>query len=131
MWNFRELRIWHSGRELAKISYRYCELLPEKERFGFCSQIQRAAVSIPANIAEGASRSSLKDFKRFLEIAIGSCFELETLLGMAGEIYQIDEAKTTPILDKILILEKQINAMKVNLSPKKYQSPIPNPQSPA
>lgn len=126
MWNFRELRIWHSGRELAKSSYRYCELLPDKERYGLCSQIQRAAISIPANIAEGASRSSLKDFKRFLEIAIGSCFELETLLGMAAEIYQIDEAKTAPILDKILILEKQINTMKVNLSPKKSQSPIPN-----
>ena len=60
--------------------YKLSNKLPKEEKYGLKSQITRAAISIPSNIAEGSSRSSDKDFKRFLEISLGSAFELETQL---------------------------------------------------
>ena len=83
MKNFKKLLIWQKGFDIAVKSFLFVKLLPSEERFGLSSQITRAAVSISANIAEGSSRSSLKDFNRFLEISLGSCFELETHLLLA------------------------------------------------
>lgn len=70
--------IWQKGMEIWKETYGVTKLLPEVEKFGIVSQMNRASSSIPANIAEGASRDSKKDFNRFLQTALGSCFELET-----------------------------------------------------
>lgn len=78
MKNFRALKIWERGMEIIRKTYSLSKQLPDDERFGLCSQITRAAVSIPSNIAEGSSRTSDKDKKRFMEIALGSAFELET-----------------------------------------------------
>ena len=78
MKNFKRLKIWQKGIEIVKEVYRIAELLPEKEKYGLNSQITKAAVSIPSNIAEGSSRRSEKDYFRFLEIALGSSFEVET-----------------------------------------------------
>ena len=64
--------------ELIDNVYTYAEAFPKTEKYGLSSQITRSAVSIPSNIAEGASRNSEKDFARFLKIALGSAFELET-----------------------------------------------------
>lgn len=83
MKNFKGLKIWQKGFEIATQSFQLTESFPKEERFGLSSQITRAAVSIPSNIAEGSSRSSEKDYKRFLEIALGSGFELETQLLIA------------------------------------------------
>ncbi len=83
MKNFKGLKIWQKGFEIAKQSFQLTESFPKEERFGLSSQITRAAVSIPSNIAEGSSRSSEKDYKRFLEMALGSGFELETQLLIA------------------------------------------------
>jgi four helix bundle protein len=83
MKNFKGLKVWQKGFEIAAGSFRLTETFPKEERFGLSSQITRAAVSIPANIAEGSSRGSEKDYKRFLQIALGSGFELETHLLIA------------------------------------------------
>lgn len=83
MKNFKALKIWQKGFEIATASFRLVDSFPRQERFGLSSQITRAAVSIPANIAEGGSRTSEKDYKRFLEIALGSVFEIETHLLIA------------------------------------------------
>jgi four helix bundle protein len=80
MRNFKELKIWQKGFEIAVKSIRLTAAFPNEEKYGICSQVTRAAVSVPSNIAEGSSRSSEKDHKRFLEIALGSTFELETQL---------------------------------------------------
>ena len=80
MTNFRNLKIWQKGMELVINVYKLSEMLPKEEKFGLRSQITRAVISIPLNIAEGSSRKSQKDFKRFLEFALGSAFELETQL---------------------------------------------------
>jgi four helix bundle protein len=78
MRDFRKLTIWEEGKNIVKQVYQLSFSLPKEEMYGLKSQIQRASVSIPSNIAEGCSRSSDMEFKRYLEIAIGSSFELET-----------------------------------------------------
>ena len=72
MKNFKELKIWQLGMKIVKEIYLFSNFLPEHEKYGLRSQITRAAVSIPTNIAEGSSRESDKDYKRFLEMALGS-----------------------------------------------------------
>jgi four helix bundle protein len=84
MRNFKELKIWQKGFSIAERSFKLINTFPKEERFGLSVQITRAAVSIPSNIAEGSSRTSEKDYNRFLEISLGSCFELETQLLLAG-----------------------------------------------
>ncbi|TMI65739.1 MAG: four helix bundle protein [Bacteroidetes bacterium] len=84
MRNFKQLKIWQKGFEIAVQSFKLTSSFPKEEKFGITSQITRAAVSIPSNIAEGSSRSSEKDYNRFLEISLGSSFELETQLLISG-----------------------------------------------
>lgn len=83
MKNFKQLKIWQKGFEIATKKYLLTEHFPVQEKFGISSQLTRAAISIPSNIAEGSSRSSEKDYMRFLAIALGSCFEAETQLLIA------------------------------------------------
>lgn len=80
MRNFKNLTVWQKGMNLVKEVYFLGKYLPNNEKFGLYSQMTRAAVSIPSNIAEGCGRQSDKEFKRFLEIALGSAYELETQL---------------------------------------------------
>ncbi len=80
MRNFRTLNIWVEGINIVKQIYVLAASLPQEEKYGLRSQITRAAVSIPSNIAEGCSRGSDVEYKRFLEIAMGSLYELETQL---------------------------------------------------
>ncbi|MES2689802.1 MAG: four helix bundle protein [Bacteroidota bacterium] len=81
MRDFRTLDIWKDGMSKVVSTYKIVSTFPMDERFGLRSQMSRSAVSIPSNIAEGCSRHSEIEFKRFLEIAIGSAFELETRHG--------------------------------------------------
>ena len=96
MRNFKTLGVWQKGMEILKQTYALTSSLPDTEKFGLVSQMNRAAVSIPSNIAEGASRSTQKDFRRFLEIALGSTFELETQLIAVQELSLVveNESKT-------------------------------------
>ncbi len=111
MRNFRELTIWKSGIELVKKIYLLTESLPNTEKFGLISQMQRASVSIPSNIAEGSSRNSEIEFKRFLEIAIGSSFELETQLIICEKLGFLKEEDMQETLESISQLQKQINTL--------------------
>ncbi len=91
---YRDLKVWQKAMELVVESYRLTKLLPRSELFGLVSQIQRAAVSIPANIAEGHGREHLGDYLRSLSIANGSLMELETHLLLIQRLYRIgDEAQ--------------------------------------
>ncbi|HEV7334116.1 MAG TPA: four helix bundle protein [Flavisolibacter sp.] len=74
------MKVWQKGLDIAVRTYQFSTTLPKFEQFGLVSQITRAAVSIPSNIAEGCSRHSDKDKGRFVEISLGSSFELETQL---------------------------------------------------
>ena len=86
MKNFKELRIWQKGMDIAVNCFKLTEEFPKEEKFGLNIQITRAGVSIPSNIAEGSSRSSEKDYARFIEISMGSSYELETQLLIAQRL---------------------------------------------
>jgi four helix bundle protein len=111
MRNFRELTIWQNAISLAKNIYSLVEILPAKEKYGLASQICRAAVSIPSNIAEGCSRSSQKEFKHYLEIGFGSAFEVETQLIIIAETEMIEKGRISETISKIHSLQAQINAL--------------------
>ena len=81
--NYRDLVAWQKGMNLAERTYAVTAGFPDTEKFGLVSQMRRAAVSVPANIAEGFGRFRKAEFRRFLEIAIGSLFELQTLAELA------------------------------------------------
>src|SRR6476469_4000154 len=83
MKNFKELKIWQKGFDIAVKSFGLIGTFPKEEKFGISSQITKSAVSIPSDIAEGSSRYSEKDYCRFIEISLGSTFELETQLLIA------------------------------------------------
>ena len=80
MHNFKDLKVWQKAIDLAVDVYKAMLQLPNEEKFGLISQIKRAAISIPSNIAEGAGRNSNTEFNHFLGIANGSSFELQTQL---------------------------------------------------
>jgi four helix bundle protein len=84
--NYKQLIVWQRSMDLAADIYRWTNLLPKHELYGLTSQLQRSAVSIPANIAEGHGRSTTKEYLRFLSIARGSLAELETELLLAKRI---------------------------------------------
>ena len=81
--NFKELNVWQKAMDLAVFVYQLTGYFPKEEKYGLISQIQRCAVSIPSNIAEGSGRVSNKDFQRFISITMGSSFELETQVILA------------------------------------------------
>lgn len=111
MRDFRKLEIWQKGLETVKSVYVLTNNLPDKEKFGLISQMQRCAVSIPSNIAEGCSRNSEIEFKRFLEIAIGSAFELETQIIVCSELNYIDNNQQLELINELHILQRQINTL--------------------
>ena len=84
--NFRELRVWQLGKKLALDVYRITERFPSHEQYCLSSQMRRAAISIPSNIAEGFNRIHNKEYRNFLFISLGSCAELETQLEIASEL---------------------------------------------
>lgn len=105
--------IWQKGMEIWKETYLLTKNLPSEEKYGISSQINRASSSIPANIAEGSSRDSKKDYARFLQIALGSSFELETfLIGVRMLELVSSEEKVEEILNLIDEEQKMIMSFK-------------------
>ncbi len=111
MRDFETLNIWKSGIAIVKEVYRLAKFLPVEEKYGLRSQICRSAISIPSNIAEGCSRSSQIDFKRFLEIALGSSFELETQLIIIEELSIISAKDIKEIWSQLTKEQKMINGL--------------------
>ena len=91
MKNYQELNVWKKGIEIVKETYQLSKYLPQGERYGIISQMTRSSISIPANIAEGSSRNSDKDYARFLQIALGSAFELQTYFVIVKEMKWTNE----------------------------------------
>ena len=112
MRNFREYDIWIDGIQLVNDVYDLVDNFPSNEKFSLSSQITRSAVSIPSNISEGASRNSEKDFARFLEISLGSSFELETQLRIASNRNYFTLSEFEVLLNNIISLQKRIHALR-------------------
>lgn len=111
MQTFRDLTVWQKSVELASITYALTSAFPAEERYGLASQMQRAAVSIPSNIAEGKLRGSDKEFGRFLRIAFGSGGELETQIEIAKRLPKTKDLDYRPLealLDEVM---RMLNVM--------------------
>ena len=116
MRNFKELKIWQKGFQIAVNSFKITHTFPTQEKFGLALQINKAGVSIPSNIAEGSSRSSDKDHNRFIEISLGSSFELETQLLIAKEVKFGDEHLINSTLELLAEEEKMLTAFSISLN---------------
>jgi four helix bundle protein len=115
MHNFKKLKIWIKSMGIVTEIYQITNTFPSHERFGLISQMQRSAVSIPSNIAEGSAKTSNKDFARFLEISIGSSYELETQLIVSFNLKYIETAVYEDLSFKISEIQKMINGFKNKL----------------
>jgi len=104
--NFRELKIWKKSMELAEKLYGVTSEFPKEEQFGLTSQIRRAAVSIPSNIAEGAGRNTKKYFLQFLGIALGSGNELATQIMLSKRLGYINHDVETDLIADINEIQK-------------------------
>lgn len=113
--SFKDLKVWQKSVDLVEETYRITRQLPKQEAYGLASQIQRASVSIPSNIAEGSKRSSRMDFRQFCTIASGSAAELETQLMLVKRLYpdiNVDDAASK--LEEIQkMLNKLVSSLKI------------------
>lgn len=114
--------------EIVRKVYDLLNDFPSAERFGLVSQMSRAAVSIPSNIAEGASRTSWKEYIRFLEIALGSCYELETQLLIAIDLKMTEKPVAQDLSEEIVIEQKRITKLIYTI--RNNQQPSTNNQAP-
>lgn len=108
---FKNLDIWKRAVELASQIYDVTVEFPDEEKYGLVSQLRRCAVSIGSNIAEGAGRGSVKQFKHFLSIAYGSSYELETQLIIAENLDFIDKSENEALLNEVNTLQKMIYSL--------------------
>jgi four helix bundle protein len=109
MHRFKELEFWKISRELNKEIYLITRDFPVQEKFGLISQIRRASISISSNIAEGCSRRSNNDFYRFLEIAMGSAYELESQIILATDLNFMTEKDQEIVLNKLESIVKMMS----------------------
>ena len=115
MHQFKELLIWKKSRYFCSEIYSITASFPSDEKFGITNQLRRASVSIPSNIAEGSSRNSNKDFARFLEIAIGSGYEIETQLLIASDLKFLKLEKLEELLISLDEIIKMISKFRSTL----------------
>ena len=109
--NFRELIAWQKSMALAKYIYTVSSHFPQSEQYALTSQVQRAATSIPSNIAEGAGRTTQKELVHFLSFALGSSYELETEISLAKEFVYIDNETYTDLNNEIVEVQKLIYSL--------------------
>jgi len=109
--NYKELKVWQKSYRLCLEIYKVTTKFPKEERFGLTSQMRRAAVSVPSNIAEGYGRKTTSDYIRMLYIAYGSNCELETQVLLAGDLGYIESAAIEEVKERILEIERMIKAL--------------------
>src|SRR3989338_11578450 len=108
--SYKDLIVWQKGVDLSVLVYELTEQFPRDERYALTSQMRRAVVSIPSNIAEGRCRSTKKDFCNFLHIALGSAAELETQIEIAKRISKTSNISYTTIEALLTEVMKMLNA---------------------
>src|SRR5437763_12611864 len=113
--NYKDLIVWQKGIELAKRIYGLTRVFPREEKFGLTSQMRRAAVSIPSNIAEGQARRTTPEFIQFISHAEGSAAELDTQLLISVELGYCQPVIAERPLSLILELRKMLNALRRRL----------------
>jgi len=114
----KKLNAWIKSFEFVKDIYQITEHFPSEEKFGLVSQMRRAAVSVPVNIAEGAARKGSKEFIQFLHIALGSMTELDTLVLLSTELGFINKTESDILVDKLDTIGKIIFGLIKNIESK-------------
>lgn len=115
----KELNVWKESMVLAKDILLATKDFPPDEKFGLVFQMRKCAVSIASNIAEGAGRSSDKEFSRFLDIAVGSSYELETQVLLALDFGYQDMEQTEPLFEKIAAVQRMLHGLKKSIDAKR------------
>jgi len=106
----RNLKIWHEGMAVVKTIYALTARWPKSELFGLSAQVRRAAVSIPCNLAEGRGRGTNPEMARFAQIALGSLYELDTLLQIADYLKFSNVESVTELRERLSVLSRQISS---------------------
>lgn len=109
--NFREYKVWQDAVAYASEVYKITQDMPWFEKKGLCDQLQRAVVSISSNIAEGAAKPSDVEYAKFLDIALGSAFEVETQLLIAKNVGYLNEELYNNLLTELNGIERQLNGL--------------------
>ena len=117
MKSYRELEVWRRSYAWALAVYRASQRFPRSETYGLCSQMQRAAVSIPTNIAEGYCRRTRGDYLRFISITQGSVGELDTLLSIAYDLSYLDEAGLRELAEPLAATGQMLTRLVQSLQP--------------
>ncbi len=137
--SYRDLEVWQEAMVLAELCYKRTSSFPNRETYGLLSQIRRAAVSVPSNIAEGHSRRSLAVYLNHISIALGSLAELETQIELSQRFSYLSESEAREVLDPAGRVGRRLHALMRSLADGKRSVPpisrvqrvAPSPQHPA
>ena len=111
MKDFRTLQVWQKSHQLAIEIFNITRSFPKEEMFGITSQLRRAVVSIPANIAEGCGRGSDKDFSRFISISMGSACESEYFVMLCNDLHFLDDTLAEKYLESLTEIKKMLASL--------------------
>ncbi len=109
--SFRDLIVWQRGMDFGVTIYKIAQKLPASEQFGLTSQLRRAAVSIPSNIAEGYGRQSTGNYRQFLSISRGSLIEIETQIDISERLKYLTQSDTENIFKEITEISKMLTSL--------------------
>jgi four helix bundle protein len=118
MHNFKELKVWQKAVDLAVKIYTVSKSFPSEEKFGLVSQMRRAGVSVPSNIAEGCAKSSSKSFVNSLEVSLGESFELETQMIISERVGILDPEIAREMESDLSEVQRMIMGLKISLESK-------------
>ena len=116
--SYRDLEVWQKSMDLVVLCYKMAKGFPQNEIYGLTSQLQRAAISIPANIAEGRHRQHSKEFLRHLSIAYGSLAELETHIQIAERLNYMNHNETSQVLNRTAEIGRMLNGLRKSIEKK-------------
>jgi four helix bundle protein len=125
--DYRDLKVWQVSLDLAEAIYAATTDFPKAEVFGLISQLRRAAISIPSNIAEGHARDSTKEFLRFISVAMGSLAELETQLALACRLGFLEPKKFEQLTKQTDAIGRMLRGLQTSLRARLSQPPVPSP----
>ena len=117
MREFKKLQIWQKGIEIAVKTFQLTDTFPKEDKYGISQQMTRSGVSIPSNIAEGSSRRIEKNYARFIEISLGSSFELETQLIISEKLSKGDQTLLQNLKENITDQQKMFTGFQQKLNP--------------
>jgi four helix bundle protein len=128
MKSYRDLEVWQKAMDLVVMCYQMTTEFPKSETYGLSSQLQRSAVSVPANIAEGRQRQHSKEFLQHLSIAYGSLAEVETHIQIAGRLNYDGENQINRLIDTTSEIGRMLNGLRKSIEKKIYsRNPSPGP----